>query len=123
MNICHVCNKEIEPSKYSFTTGYGLDSNNNKICYACCADQDRDYMRQHGRKTLYLTKDDKGKYKVTNWPSSLEFTNVYVKKGVHKRTGVRYDCWFKFEGRIWHGVQYGDDTEIVYVKRTKRTTF
>lgn len=114
MNNCFVCGKEIvKPS------GYGVDTNGNKVCYPCCAEQDKQYMRDHGRITLYLTMDGQGKYKVTNWPGSVIFSASCVKRSSHNIARYRYDTWFVFEGYYWHAVQYGDNTQIAHCKRTK----
>ena len=29
---------------------------------------------------------------------------------------VRYDFWFKFGSREFHGVQYGNNTQIAYIR-------
>ena len=76
-------------------------------------------MRQHGRITLYLAKHD-DKYEVTNWPSSLRL-KASVKVGNHNIAGSRYDTWFNFEGVVWHGVCYGENTQLCHCKRTKET--
>ena len=113
---CSKCGSEITHND-NFTAGYGLDDQNNKICYACCGEIDKDFMREHGKITLYLV-ERQGKWFVTNWPSSLEF-RASVKVGHHNIAGKRYDAWFVFEGYYWHGVKYGDNTEICHCKKTK----
>ncbi len=100
------------------TTGYGRDENGKTFCYACCAEGDKQYMREHGKITLYLVNRN-GKYFVTNWPSSLEFKVTGFSKGFHNIARTRYDVWFTFEGQNWHGVQYGDMTQICHCKRVK----
>ena len=122
-NICSCCNNEIPPSKYQFTTGYGIDREGNKVCYTCCGDNDRKRMVEDGAITLYLTnreKDGVKRPRVVNWPGSLEF-NVYLhKEGRHNIAGKRRDVWFRGpDNHVWHGVQYGDMTEICHCKRTK----
>lgn len=119
-------------SKHSdFTTGYGVDAKGNRYCYACCAENDKAYMREHGEITLYLTHDSyngEGKTifhgafrdgKVTNWPGSLTFP-ARVKRGKHNIAGYRYDTWFMFEGKEWHGVQYGENSQLCYCKVNKK---
>jgi len=118
------------PSEHSsFTTGYGIDADGKKHCYQCCAENDRKTMRDTGKICLYLCPNDSlksqpqwngsGSHKVTNWPGSLEFPTHYIKTGRHNIAGVRYDFWFQFEGEQWHGVQYGDNTQIAHCQRTK----
>ena len=118
-----------EPSPHSeFTTGYGVNENSETFCYSCCAENDREYMKEHGKITLYLTINREivcnvGRKwfdgKVGNWPDSLSFP-CRVKQGNHNIAGTRYDVWFNGpNGRVWHGVQYGDMTQLCYCKQTK----
>lgn len=119
------------PSEHSsFTTGYGTDPETGKrYCYACCADQDREDMLETGRATLYLSQENSGVLRleggrghgtVSNWPGSLKFP-AYIKRGRHNIAGTRYDVWFKGpDGKTWHGVQYGDNTQICHCRRTKQ---
>jgi hypothetical protein len=107
-----------ESEHSDFTRGYGRDKDGSRFCYACCADRDRQQMKEDGRTCLYLAKDDKG-WKVTNWPGSLVFRPSYVKKGSHNIAGTRLDAWFAFEGHVWHAVQYGEWTQIAHCRRTK----
>ena len=44
-----------------------------------------------------------------------------VSRAIYYIAGIRYDCWFRFEGFWWWGVRYGNNTEIVHCKRTKET--
>jgi hypothetical protein len=125
---CTRCNKDIFSSPESISSGYGLDKDNNRICYSCCAVLDKERMRQDGKITLYLTCEPASKAKtpigrpsagkVSNWPGTLEFI-CHTSTGRHNIAGVRYDCWFVFEGYYWHGVTYGDNTQICHCKRTK----
>jgi hypothetical protein len=106
-----------------FTRGYGTNDKGERHCYACCAERDKKQMREAGKIALYLTtkQDTGGNYgdaKITNWPGSLEFKGRYH-KGRHNIAGSRYDVWFTFEGTNWHGVTYGDNTQICHCKRTK----
>jgi hypothetical protein len=114
---CHRCKRTIEREEGSFATGYGIDRHNHTICYACCGILDRKRMERDGYATLYLTETPNG-YRVTNWPGSLTFS-AHVNRGRHNIAGVRYDAWFWLSGYQWHGVQYGNNTQIVHCKRTK----
>lgn len=125
-------------------TGYGKDDQGRTFCYECCAERDREQMRQEGRITLYLTIDNDatdhngtrlssaredrafgngrhypGSHKVTNWPGTLSIPATGLKVGRHNIAGRRYDFWFRFEGSDWHGVQYGDNTQIAHCRRIK----
>jgi hypothetical protein len=120
--ICHQCHQAIvPPALTSGGTGFAEDDQGNKTCYQCCANQDRAYMREHGRIMLYLTHD-KGIGAVTNWPGTLRFAIGRVKKSHHNIARHRYDVWFTFDHHIWHGVQYGDNTQICHCKKTKERT-
>ena len=102
------------------TTGYAVRDNRDKVCYGCCAIEDRKYMIEHGRNTLYLVKNDAEQYEITNWPGTLRFRVGTMRKGYHNMAGCRYDVWFVGpDGKTWHGVQYGNNTQICRVKRTK----
>lgn len=104
-----------EPSEHeSITTGYGVDQQGKKHCYTCCADADKKQMRDTGQITLYLSSG-----KVTNWPGSLSIPVNNKRTGRHNWTGRRYDVWFYFEGKLWHGVQYGDMTQLCHCKQIK----
>jgi len=95
-------------------TGYGKDSEGKRYCYACCAQRDREQMARDGRITLYLTGST-----LSNWPGTLNFTVQKVRVGRHNMAGKRYDVWFKVDGEQWHGVQYGDNTQLCHCKRSK----
>ena len=105
-----------ESSHSDLTTGYGEDDAGKRHCYACCAEHDKAQMIQNGHATLYLT--DNG---VTNWPGSLRFNFGTVRVGRHNIAGKRYDVWFTGpDNATWHGVQYGDMTQICHCKRIKK---
>lgn len=79
-------------------------------------------MIKTGRVTLYLIIVNNGSSnyaKVTNWSGTLHFDFLEYKKGNHNITGKRYDTWFIFNGYFWHGVTYGDNTQICHCKQTK----
>mgnify|MGYP001585913842 CR=1 FL=1 len=111
---CGHLTQEIE--KGACTTGYGIDSQGKKICYACCAEQDKAAMRTGNRITLYLNPVNRN---VTNWPGSLRIVGEYVREGKHNFAGKRYDVWFTVEGSRWHGVRYGDFTELCHCRKLK----
>ena len=108
-----------------FTRGFGRDQQGARSCYACCADKDREHMIADGKATMYLTYDEPipglKAWKVTNWPGSLVFkVGGAIKHGRHNWAVTRRDVWFTGpDGKPWHGVQYGDNTQIVHCRRTK----
>ncbi len=108
------------PSEHSdFTTGYGTGTDGKTYCYSCCADRDRAQMRQDGRIALYLTNDKDAQATVSNWPGSLKLGVYHQRIGRHNMAGKRYDVWFTFETQPWHGVTYGDNTQICHCRRIK----
>lgn len=120
-----ICDCGHPPSKCeSFTTGYGTDSNGKTACYACCAENDIRHMVETGKTVLYLTIENEftghAKAEVTNWPGSLRFPVGYVRRGRHNIAGTRADVWFTGpDGKNWHGVMYGDMTQLCHCRRVK----
>ena len=122
--ICD-CGHEESPHE-SITSGYGKDENGKTFCYACCAERDKAQMIRDGKTSLYLTHEAfyplHGNYTdgtIQNWPNNLTFP-CRVKKGQHNIAGSRYDAWFIGpDGNKWHGVQYGEWTQIIHCKRMK----
>lgn len=110
------CGHEATPTECS--PGYGIDREGKKHCFACCAERDKTDMRENGKICLYLTKGAED-WKVTNWPGSLSIPVPQPKTGRHNLAGSRYDVWFSFERKLWHGVQYGENTQICHCKRIK----
>lgn len=68
---------------------------------------------------MYLTGDIQSGHYVSNWPGSFKI-RVYPRKGRHNFAGVRYDFWFNVGNHEFHGVQYGDNTQVAYIRCLKR---
>lgn len=117
------------------TTGYGTNSAGKTLCYECCAKRDIEQMQADGKTVLYLVKANEqdpapngfnglngvkvSRWQVTNWPGSLKF-NAHVTIGHHNMAGKRYDAHFTGPNNTqWHGVTYGDETQICHCKRIK----
>ena len=98
------------------TTGYGVDNEGKKHCFDCCGKRDEKAMQETGKACLYLEKE-KGHYVVTNWPGTLKIEPFRVRQGMHNIAGSRIDVWFNHGGKTWHGVQYGEWTQIIHCKR------
>ena len=98
--------------------GYGRTLDGKAHCYSCIAIFDQESMDNDGhskRLPLYLSGNE-----VTNWPGSLRFRVVEQSSGRHNIAGTREDVWFHDRhGHTWHGVQYGQWTQIVHCKRLK----
>ena len=104
-------------------TGYGYKAegpNEPPICYACCSKRESELMTETGKAALYLShKRGETRGELTDWPGGLRFSG-YVRQGRHNMAGRRYDIWFTGpDGKSWHGVQYGDNTQICHCKRLK----
>lgn len=116
---CHVCRQD-KTYESDFTTGYGVDSDGNNICYDCCAIEDKKIMRETGKHYLYLNTKTR---KATNWPNSLSIDITNLKYSYHNFVGKngRIDFWFIFEGYFWHGVLINPDfNQCARVRRTKQ---
>ena len=112
--FCATCGAECIPE--GCTTGYGQDRKGRKHCFACCADRERASMVETGRAVLYLSVSGR---EVRDWAGQLRFSAM-IKRGAHNIARTRRDAWFTGpDGYVWHGVQYGEWSEIVHCKRTK----
>lgn len=120
IKTCDICHKEIV-SNSEFTTGYGMAKDGSINCYECCAKMDKAHMKTYGKTTLYLNYDFKNKQaEVQNWPGTLKIPCTNIRIGRHNIAGKRYDVWFNFSGYVWHGIQYGDNTQLCHCKQTKQ---
>jgi hypothetical protein len=124
---CVDCGEE-KPVEKEGGTGYGVDKDDNKVCYACCAERDKKDMEETGKAVLYLKTDlwqggnrtRRCSGTVSNWPGTLKF-EAYVRTGGHNIAGVRYDAYFRdHRGHEWHGVTYGNNTKICHCNRLKQ---
>lgn len=119
MNIVD-CGHDADAQKTDITTGYGTTRDGRKICFACCGEMDRQELINTGKGILYLTtRPNSDIATLSNWPGTLKLV-CHVKRGRHNIARYRYDVWFIGpDGKQWHGVQYGDNTQICHVKRNK----
>ena len=106
---CKTCGCTINVSDWDIGSGFALSETGDITCYACCAESEKEYMIENGRIELYLIWTN-NKLEAVNWPGTLRFPI----------TKVRYDVWFDFDGYEWHGVKYGNDSEICHCRKTKR---
>ena len=109
---------------YDFDTGYGVNHDGHRICFKCCGENDRkdlDSLNFGEKIIFYFTKENNEKSgygTISNWPGSLKIS-CYYRKGWHNMAQVRHDVWFTFNGKKFHGVQYGYNSELCYIKRVK----
>lgn len=117
--VCADCGCHIMCDPQNCSTGYGYDAQHRYVCFKCCAVTDVKAMIEHGHSKhlpLYLG----GRY-ITNWPGTLRFTVMEQRETHHHNiAGRRRDVWFRGpDGYVWHGTQFGGNTQIVHCKRTK----
>lgn len=122
---CSDC-MEQKPIRTDGGTGYGTiteEGMEHRICYRCMAARDRLRMDDEGRITLYLVGRvgmGRNNWSVENWPSTLRFAVLERRIGFHNIARRRIDAWFlDHHGNRWHGVQYGDNTQIIHCRRLK----
>lgn len=113
-----------ESEHSSITRGYGTDDKGNRHCYDCCAKQDIDYMKQHGKISLYLTHNSNtGLWKVSNWPSSLTFFPWHVKEWKASAFRGYIDAATAYfngpDGYVWTAIRKGN-MDLCRCKRTKQ---
>jgi len=130
---CDRCGKPGTPysaylAPHSGGTGFGF-KDDKRYCYTCCAELDREQMRREGKIALYLSDWDPNVQQsyglpyiatVGNWPGTLKLPVHLRQKGRHNIARTRTDVWFVFEGREWHGVSYGENTQIVHCRATSK---
>jgi hypothetical protein len=103
-------------------TGYATDNEDKTYCYACCAENDKEFMRKEGRIYLYVSYKDKKPAQVINWPGTLRIDLKRHKYGKHSAFGVyttRIDVWFEFEGEQWYGVAKGCSNDVCRCRKLK----
>lgn len=118
--ICTQCQQTKEIPQ-SGGTGYGIDKDENKVCYQCIGENDLKAFESAniGEKfTMYLSIKG-GKAEITNWPGSFKKEANHMRTGRHNMAGKRYDTYFKIAGKQFWGVTYGDQTQIHHVKCVK----
>ncbi len=122
--VCVDCGQEkthVNPNDCGGTgyATYQMDGVEKKVCYACCAKREWDYMRDTGRAVLYLTDGPEGPV-VTDWPGVLRFRVQHKRAGSHNVAGRRVDVWFTdTDGRQWHGVNYGHSSQLCRCRRLR----
>jgi hypothetical protein len=125
---CSLC-KKTKPIQTEGGTGYAHNAKKKLFCYDCCGELDKKQMVETGRATLYLTskKDPNPNscrnggliYSVSNWPGTLKIECFGFRKGNHNIARTRTDVWFSFNQKLWHGTQYGENTQICHCKQAK----
>jgi len=114
---CTVCKKEIIREEGGCGTGYAIDNNGNKICYACCGEADKKTLLETGKLSGYYSH-----LVFTNWPGSFKIKAYYSRDSWHNFAGRngRTDFWLNFEGKHYHGVHIGHDNECATIRLLKK---
>ena len=121
--ICYQCKKEIINTS-DFSTGYGIDKDNNKICYSCCGENDKKQLEETGKLFGYFTINKGNCYGTfSNWPGSFKKESCYFRQSYHNICGKngRTDFWFIHNNKQYHGVNISKQgsNECAKVKRVK----
>jgi hypothetical protein len=126
------------PSEHTpHTTGYGwmsVDGQMLSFCYECCVSKEREQMESTGKACLYFMSQEPTHArgypgialgKVSDWAGKLTFPCRYRRRANAHNWGLsRTDAWFKdAQGREWHGVLYGDNTQLMRCRRLKSTQY
>ncbi len=119
MFTCTVCNEDKETPKGYGEAGYGVDKDGNKVCYACCGEQDKKYMEENNKTIQYLRWEDRKPTEIGDWPGTMGFKIRYAFRGNHNWGITRWDVYFKDHvGAWWWGVNLGDN-DVVRCKKLK----
>lgn len=99
-----------------FSTGYGVDKDNKKICFACCGEGDKDTLIKTGKLSGYFNGKE-----FLNWPGTFRISVSYIRKSWHNFAGKdgRTDFWLFYNGQKYHGVQIGHNNDCATIRRTK----
>ncbi len=98
---CFQCGEHKIHESY-VSLGYGIDENNNKICFECCGKNDLQKLINLpvGKSMVqYLSENT-----ITNWPGTMKINVPYIRSGKHNWARNRYDTWFTLDGNKYHAV-------------------
>lgn len=99
-------------------TGYGIRKDGARVCYSCCADDDKRSMLETGRATLYLVKRN-GRWRITNWPGSYDVRADYVRRFNHPFAREAWIARFVGpDGTTWSAKNIGD-SQIAHCRRVR----
>ncbi len=120
ITICSMCKKVCQAN--GIMAGYATTRTGKRVCYDCVGKIDREELENlpiGGKITQYLVKEG-NEYYISNWPGTLKIRIRRVKKGNHNIAGTRSDVWFSYAGHDFHGVQYGNHSQICHITRVKK---
>lgn len=112
--------------EYVLTTGYGIaPGTNRRICYACCAERDRERMIADGRAVLYLASaaPPGSALQLQNWPGSLTFPVRGHRRATGYGFGGSYPIVTGFfigpDGRPWTFRHAGNNSQLAHCRRIR----
>lgn len=114
---CVDCKQE-KPVQTDGGTGYAKDSYGSHVCYDCCAERDRDHMRNHEKTVLYLDHD---KREIVNWPGTLRMPVREMRRFFHAfaHEGKAYcGSFIGPDGKVWLFKNIGD-SQIAHCRRSR----
>lgn len=127
--VCCDCGRHIplNTSGQGCGTGYGTNADHSEMfCYECGGKRTARDLERDGKGYLYLSGFGKpsefsgASLKVGDWTGTLAYPVLGRRHGSHNIARDRYDVWFRGpDGFIWHGVQFGNNSRICRVRRTK----
>ncbi len=101
--------------------GYA-DTNDGKVCYACCAKRDTVQMSTAQTFTLYFVNTAQG-WRVQNWPGTLSFVAYGVTSERKPGKVRRYSFWFTdSNGQRWEGRNNGNN-QIARCRRVRQRRY
>ena len=116
---CYKCGRVCKPN--GIVGGYAVERDGNRYCFKCAAKREAQVLRELavGESIhLYLVVRN-GEWCVQNFTGLLSIPIYYIKAGRHNFAGIRHDFWVEYHDNIYHGVVYGEDTQLARVKRIK----
>jgi hypothetical protein len=122
MPTCSICSEQINGTGIS--PGYALNDSGEKICYKCCGVQDAVQLSAiTGKEEMYLYlsfNKEKKTYEITNWPATLIINPTRIHSGKHNIAGTQTHVWFRFNHEYFHGVNFGNTSQVLVVKKIKK---
>jgi hypothetical protein len=118
---CGACGNTL-PEPEGIVTGYGLLKNavtgkEEKICYDCMTEMEKDSMERTGRAFLYYNEETQA---ITNFIGrALGGGSRIVRKWKDNTGGERWAIRFYHNGTVWAGAYYRSAGDYMWCKVTK----
>jgi hypothetical protein len=115
---CVDCNEVKIVNVEGLSTGFGYTKEGDKVCFSCCGIRDKAQMLEKGKIALYWHGGA-----VSNWPGTLTFRPVKIRKGRHNMGGTVTSIYFRVDGQPWSGKHVGQNTEMTHCRRITERSF